>query len=165
MLTRLSLIAAVLGVAGAAQALTPAGPGDETPGAMTKAEFLKGMETRFAAIDANKDGFLTRDEIAAVQANALQRATAAREQRMEAEFKKLDTNNNGALDLAEFKAAAPAVRPAGTPETMVTQLDANKDGKVSPVEYRTPPLANFDKMDANKDGTITPQELQAARKQ
>ena len=163
MLTRLSLFAAALSAAGAAQAQTPADPADETPRAMTKAQFTAGMDARFAAIDSNKDGFLTRDEIAAVQASALQRATAAREQRMEAEFKKLDTNNNGALDLAEFKAAAPAVRPAGSPETMVTQLDSNKDGKVSPVEYRTPPLANFDKMDANKDGTITPQELQAAR--
>ena len=164
MLTRLSLIAAAICVAGAAQAQTPADPADETPRAMTKAEFTTGMQARFAAIDTNKDGFLTRDEIAAVQANALQRATAAREQRMEAEFKKLDTNNDGSLNLAEFKAAAPAVRPAGTPDAMITQLDANKDGKVSPVEYRTPPLANFDKMDANKDGTITPQELEAARK-
>ena len=147
----------------AAQAQPAADPTDQTPQAMTKAEFLKGMDARFAAIDGNKDGFLTKEEIAVVQTNALQRATAARDQRMAAEFKKLDTNNNGALDLAEFKAAAPAVRPSGTPEAMVSQLDSNKDGKVSPVEYRTPPIANFDKLDLNKDGTITPQELQTAR--
>ena len=162
MLTPMYLIAAV-SLASAAQAQAPADPTDTTPQAMTKAEFTKGMETRFATMDTNKDGFLSKDEIAVVQANALQRATAAREQRMEAEFKKLDTNNNGALDLAEFKAAAPAVRPAGTPDAMVAQLDANKDGRISAQEYRTPPLANFDKMDVNKDGTITQQELQAAR--
>ena len=158
-----TILIAAATLAAAGQAQPAADPTDQTPQAMTKAEFLKGMDTRFASIDTNKDGFLTKEEIAVVQANALKRATAAREQRMEAEFKKLDTNNNGALDLAEFKAAAPAVRPAGTPDAMVAQLDSNKDGKVSSTEYRTPPLANFDRLDTNKDGTITPQELQAAR--
>ena len=55
------------------------------------------------------------------------------------------------------------MRASQTPDQMLAQLDANKDGRVTSTEYRTAPLASFDKTDTNKDGTITAAELQAVR--
>ncbi|GFE76947.1 hypothetical protein NTCA1_45960 [Novosphingobium sp. TCA1] len=44
-------------------------------------------------------------------------------------FMKVDTNSDGALDLAEWKAA-------GRRERGFTMIDADKDGKVTPAELR-----------------------------
>jgi Ca2+-binding EF-hand superfamily protein len=83
---------------------------------------------------------------------------------MDAEFTKLETNKDGQLSKAEFMAAAP-VSPS-TPANgaaLLSQLDKNKDGKVSIDEYRAPVLARFDTLDTNKDGTISAAERQAAQ--
>ncbi len=130
---------------------------------LTKAEFAKGIDTRFAQMDTNHDGFLSKDEVAAMQTKALQAATAEQNKRLEAEFKKLDTDKNGSLSLAEFKAAARPFRASETPAQMLAKLDANKDGKISAAEYRNPPMTNFDRMDTNHDGVVTAAELKAAR--
>ena len=45
---------------------------------------------------------------------------------------------------------------------MMKAMDANKDGKVSLAERRTPAVALFDKADSNKDGQLSPAEQQAA---
>jgi len=85
--------------------------------------------------------------------------------RVEGEFTKLDTNHDGQLNKAEFMAAAPqapTAKPTGT--DALAQLDKNKDGKVSPDEYRAPMLARFDAMDSNHDGTLSAAERQAAAK-
>lgn len=162
MLIRKLFIPALLAVA-PTPALAQGAAQQQAPATMTKAEMTKNVDARFAAIDTNKDGVLVKDEIAAVQSKVLEQAQAARQQRMEAEFKKLDTDNNGALSLAEFRLAAPPVRAGETPDQVLAEIDANKDGRVTAIEYRTTPLANFDKLDANKDGTLTAQEVAAAR--
>jgi len=159
-LYRIPLVAALAAIAAPAAAQAPAG--QAAPQTMSKAELSTAISQRFAAIDANKDGFVTREEIASIQTKALNQAQAARQEKMESEFKKLDTNNNGSLSLDEFKAAAPPVRASETPDAMLAGLDSNKDGKVSAEEYRAKPLANFDKVDSNKDGTITQAEVAAA---
>ena len=62
-------------------------------------------------------------------------------------------------------AAAPtAPRSTNNGATMVTQLDKNKDGRVSADEYRAPALARFDTADTNKDGTLSQAERQAANR-
>ena len=131
---------------------------------MTKADFTKGLDGRFTAIDTNKDGSLSGAEIGAVQTKAMQQAATAQQQRADAEFKKLDTNKDNQLSQSEFKAVLPPITARETPAQMLAQLDTNKDGKVSTAEYRALPLANFEKMDANKDGTVTPQEVAATRR-
>ena len=103
-------------------------------------------------------------------------------------FKKADTDANGTLSRAEVEKSVP--RLAMT----FDQIDANKDGQLSPDELRTarrsghhghhgrldvnndgsisrdeaktaPRLAqNFDAMDANKDGVLTRDEMHAWRK-
>lgn len=158
---RLPLVAALAAIAVPAAAQAQA-QSAQAPQAMSKAELTAAVSARFAAIDENKDGFLSKDEIASVQAKVITQAQAARQERMEADFKKIDTNNNGSVSLDEFKAAAPPVRASDTPDALLAQLDGNKDGKVSAEEYRVRPLANFDKVDANNDGKITQQEVAAA---
>ena len=81
--------------------------------------------------------------------------------RLDAEFKKLDRDNSGQLSLEEFRSGA-AARMAQLPAAALQRLDANKDGKVSPAEYKALALTAFDRIDTNKDGTISPEEKQAA---
>lgn len=45
---------------------------------------------------------------------------------------------------------------------MLRMADANKDGAVSQAEFTDGMLRHFDQVDANKDGKLTPQERQAA---
>jgi len=162
---RFSLASAALALASAASA-QPAAQAQpaQGPQQISKADFTKNVDARFGSIDTNKDGNLSKDEVAAVQAKALANAAAAEQKQMEADFKKLDTNHDNSLSLAEFKAAAPALRPRQTADQMLAELDSNKDGKVSAAEYRSGPLANFDKADADHNGVLTAQELQASRR-
>jgi Ca2+-binding EF-hand superfamily protein len=159
-ITRLALFAAGIAIASVAGAQTP----NQAPKSISKADFTKNIDSSFAAVDTNKDGMLSREEVASAQAKALKQAQDVEQQRLEAEFKKLDTNKDNQLSLAEFRAAAPSMKAAETPEQMIAQLDSNKDGKISAAEYRAPKLANFDKADANHDGTITAAELAATRR-
>jgi Ca2+-binding EF-hand superfamily protein len=158
--------AAALAIAStAASAQTAAqAPAAQAPQQVTKAEFQQNIDSRFGAVDTNKDGSLTKAEITAAQARALQQAQAMEAQRVEAEFKKLDTNRDNQLSVAEFKAVAPPVKAAETPDQMIAALDSNKDGKISAAEYRAQPMANFDKADANHDGILTAQEVGATRR-
>ena len=119
--------AAAAAVPGAALAQTKpaqaqAAPTAQAPQSMSKADFLKQVDGRFATIDANHDGTVTKDEIAAMQAKALAEAQAAEQRSIEADFKKLDTNKDNSLSLAEFKAAAPALRPRQTADQMLAEL-------------------------------------------
>lgn len=45
------------------------------------------------------------------------------------------------------------------PEEMFTQMDANKDGKLSKDEVNGPLKENFSKIDTNSDGYISKEEL------
>ena len=125
---------------------------------MTKADFTKGLDGRFTAIDTNKDGSLSGAEIGAVQTKAMQQAATAQQQRADAEFKKLDTNKDNQLSQSEFKAVLPPITARETPAQMLAQLDTNKDGKVSLAENRVPSMAQFDRADANKDGALSAEE-------
>ncbi|HET9652989.1 MAG TPA: EF-hand domain-containing protein, partial [Usitatibacter sp.] len=79
------------------------------------------LAQHFDAIDADPDGFLTRDEL-----------EAAHRARAEAHFRKIDTDGDGRISLAEAQANAPRL------------------------------ARNFDRIDANHDGFLTREELKAA---
>ena len=83
---------------------------------------------------------------------------------MEQQFTAMDTDKNGQVSLAEFKAAATA-RVSPNPEATLQRFDANKDGKVSQAEFRAPVLATFDQVDANKDGIVTQDEARKSATQ
>jgi len=109
-------------------------------------------------MDADKNGQVTRTE-----AEAFQRSVAVAESgaRARAQFAKLDADRNGQLSMAEF-AKAQSGQPQVNGQPFVTQLDANKDGRVSLVEHRAGKLRRFDNIDADKDGVVTAAEMKAA---
>jgi hypothetical protein len=129
---------------------------------VSKADYMKIIDARFAAIDTNHDGVVSKAELAAAEQKLVQQLTAARNQKMREEFNKLDTNKDGKLTFDEFMAAAPPVRAAQTPDQIIQALDKNHDGKISADEFRAPEIVKFDKADANHDGIVTPDEARAA---
>lgn len=161
MLIRLSLAAAAIAVTSAASAQT-APAATAAPQQVTKTDFLKNVDSRFSAMDANHDGSIDKTELTAIQAKALAQAKAEEQQQIDAEFKKLDTNHNGSLSPAEFNGIARTPQAPSVDEA-INALDTNKDGKISAAEFRAPKAADFDKADLNHDGTLTVQELAAAR--
>ncbi len=58
------------------------------------------------------------------------------------------------LPSALFAQAPGAMNPGAMGEAMISQADANKDGKVSMAEFMKPGEAQFKAMDANGDGYI-----------
>lgn len=125
----------------------------------TRADVQRQADATFAKSDANNDRALSKDEIEAAQARAQAVAAQNIQNRIGQEFAKLDTDRSGQLSLAEFRAAAPTVRPQpGASAQIIQRLDGNKDGKISLEEYRGPMLATFDRVDANHDGTISADE-------
>ena len=163
-MTRILLAGAALAataIPAAAFAQTKPAPAQQAPQSETRATFTQNVDQAFASADANKDGFVTKDEIQALQTKQLQAMKARETAQISEQFKKLDTNHDNQLSLAEFSAAAEPL-PAAAPDAPIAKLDTNKDGKISRDEYRAPKLADFDKADANHDGTLTVAELKAA---
>ena len=78
-------------------------------------------DERLARLDANNDGVLTRDELAARDAKQESRM----EQRTSERFAKLDQNHDGLVDAKEFQAQAA---------TLFTKFDKNHDGTLDASE-------------------------------
>jgi hypothetical protein len=150
--------------------------------AQTRAQVQAKVQQHFVAVDANKDGRVTKAEADAFQARHRAERDTKRGERRAERFTKLDTDRNGQLSPQEF-----AARPErdghggqgphhgmrgghrggmhgmkGMRGDMFAAMDANKDGMVTLAEASARPLAMFDRADANKDGTVTPQERKAA---
>ncbi|WP_336974369.1 calcium-binding protein [Sphingobium aromaticiconvertens] len=150
-------------------------------GNLTRAELTQALTARFARMDSNGDGKVTKEERA-----------AQRTARLDARFTSLDADKNGQISKAEFTAGHD--RPDGKdgdqarrgdrrggPDGgrhmrgpgggrmgmmgggMGGRADADKDGTLTREEFMAGPLAMFDKADANKDGTVTAAEQQAVR--
>lgn len=148
---------------------------------MTRAAVQSHVQAMFAKLDANRDGFITKDEAQAagqqMHARMMERRTqgtaAGQSARRAQMFDRLDANHDGMITRDEF-AAAP--RPqgmmmrhagmrgmGGMRGQMFERADINKDGRISMAEAQQAALARFDAMDLNHDGTVTPQERQQAR--
>ena len=132
------------------------------PKPVTRADFLRNVDTRFGLADANRDGSVSKAELTTTQQRELQQAKSNLNQQLQARFKQLDTNKDGRLSPAEFSAIAPPIRTAETPDQVLKALDSDGDGKVSAAEFRAPQAAKFNKVDANRDGIATPEEMRKA---
>lgn len=163
-LKKTGLAGLALLLAASAQAQSGAG---QSPGAagsaqnFTRPQLSAQLDARFKAADTNGDKSLSSAEVEAVQSRSAAEATAEIAKRIQDEFNQLDADRNGQLTLSEFKAGAPGPRVTPASE-IIRQLDTNKDGKIGQEEFKSAPLASFDRFDTNKDGTISPQEQSAA---
>ena len=127
-------------------------------GTIAKAEVgsqdrMMGQMFVFEDMDANNDGKLTQDEIAAYRA---------------AKIAEMDTDKDGNLSEAELIAAQQkrkADRESRQAKRMIERMDANKDGILS-LEEMTPTadrgVKMFKRIDADGDGVITKAEADAA---
>ena len=170
----------------------PAPVGARAPMAtMARADVQTRVQAQFAKRDANRDGFLTTEELTR---RGGQRDGAMKVRRMGGEramrdpnaaFDRLDADRDGAISRAEFATARQVriekrvvvngqrqpgamrgMRRGGggmMGAAMLQMADANRDGRVSLAEATTGALRHFDMIDSNRDGRITPEERAAGR--
>jgi Ca2+-binding EF-hand superfamily protein len=109
-------------------------------GKVCKTEYIKGNEARFAYLDQDKDGAITKADltkvIAAAQARAKTRAT-----------------------VAPATAAQPTPGGRGSRLMFILAMDTNHDGKVCKAEYVKGIEARFTYLDQDKDGVITAADI------
>jgi Ca2+-binding EF-hand superfamily protein len=154
------LIASVIGLAAA----TPAAAQWAESIPTTRADVIKMLDARFAKIDANSDGGLSSAELQTIEAQVIAVQKAEIASAVQRAFAKLDTNKDGRLSLEEYGAAAPKIdaKPAENAAELVRLLDTDKNGKISGDEFKRRTLTGFDQLDANKDGRVTPEERSKA---
>jgi Ca2+-binding EF-hand superfamily protein len=122
-------------------AVMTAGPassqGREGPGAV------------FERADGNGDGVIARDEFLSARAD---------------QFGTRDRNSDGFIDTSDFgERATQRPRLSQAMTAMVTQFDADKDGKVSKVEFVDGGAKMFDRADADKNNSLDSKEIETAK--
>ena len=123
-----------------------------------RSAFIATMDAEFRGMDADKNGIITRKEIEDLQRVA---SVLAARQRNAGLFQALDMDRNGQLTSAEFAALPMNVaQPNAAP--VLAQVDGNRDGQATLIEYRAGKLVNFDRIDTDKDGVATVAEMKAA---
>jgi Ca2+-binding EF-hand superfamily protein len=135
----LALMGVALGSAAFAERGMGGMGGHEGRGAM--------MLEMFDTIDADQDGKVTQDELAAHRA---------------AEFAAADTNGDGALSAEELQAHMMEQMMARRSAQMIDNMDADGNGSLSVEEMGEGPMAgNFARIDTDNDGAISKEEAEA----
>jgi Ca2+-binding EF-hand superfamily protein len=103
---------------------------------------------RLRQADANHDGLVSRQEFVNYRAR---------------QFGRLDRNGDGYITNTDMPSVLARRAPAGmSPQELVVQFDANRDGRVSQSEFVNGPTPAFDAVDANNDNVATEAEFNAA---
>lgn len=132
----------------------------------------------FDVVDRNKDGRLSRHELLSpnvmrrerldgqfrnLDTNRDGRLSAAEWQRGGAGYGRLDVDNDGQITRREYADQARRIESTWRPSATIQDrrsfqnLDRNRDNHLSLTEW-TGSAALFDRADRNKDGTISPNE-------
>ena len=172
-------------------AQTPAAPAQaHRPMVETRAALGAHVQAMFARLDANRDGFVAKDEAQAAH-RAFRGARGDRKSARgggdgSARFDRMDANKDGAISRTEFDALRQqrvarrdtngdgqpdarrggkrgGMRLAGFGGRMFDMADANRDSRVSLEEATNAAFRHFDTIDANRDGTISTDERKSAR--
>ncbi len=114
--------AAAVAILAGAPALAQRGP----MGPVTKDAYLAMQKERFATMDSNKDGVVTKDELTA-QLAARMGDSSPPPQMVDAMFERLDANEDGKITAAEVEAIETA---------RFDEMDTDKDGTLTPEERR-----------------------------
>jgi Ca2+-binding EF-hand superfamily protein len=145
------------------------------------------VQRMFTGLDVNRDGFVTRDEIASLQARFDDRMAKGAPKRAARMFDRLDTNHDGRITQAEVDAARSAraaakgktIKARRGPSALFLRADANKDGTITRAEFDAATASGkiklrhanmrgsaivrmFDTADSNKDGRVSLEEAQQA---
>ncbi len=107
---------------------------------------------KFAQVDTNHDGAISRDEAAAAPM-------------LSGKFDEIDADRDGRVMPAELKAYAKTHRGGAKGGGIFSKMDSNGDGVVTREEVAAnPKLARrFDAADMDHDGRVTPEEAKAAK--
>lgn len=124
-----------------------------TPHVIMRKEHAGDPKAAFDRLDANKDGSISRDEFA-----------KAHEQRIERRIVMKEKVKDGTEGADAKKRAYRMHRMGGMGGArMIVMADIDKDGKITLPEVEALAIQHFDQMDANKDGQVTPEERRAGR--
>lgn len=160
-------VAAAVGLAPAIAQVAPA------PKAHGRAEVQAKVAGHFARLDSNRDGFVTKAEIASARQERREGRAERRAANRDRAFDRLDSNNDGAISREEFASARGAGRAmrmhrrmamAGLHGRMFDMADGDRDGRVSLQEATSAALRHFDRADANRDGQVTREERRQMRR-
>jgi hypothetical protein len=97
--------------------------------------------------DSNHDGAVTRAEFLAYRST---------------QFGRLDRNKDGFITQNDIPKRLAKRAGGFTAGSLVSEFDANGDGKVSQSEFVNGPTLIFDRTDANHDDVVTPAEFNTA---
>jgi len=138
----------------------------------------------FKGLDTNHDGFVTKSEIAALQAEFDERTAKSAPKRATRLFNRLDADRDGKITMAEVASTPSAKARAGKTtrrpgSALFAGADGNKDGVITRAEFdaatasgkiklhhsamRGSQIARlFDSTDAGKQGRISLEEAKQA---
>ncbi|HEX8580372.1 MAG TPA: calcium-binding protein [Allosphingosinicella sp.] len=160
--------AALIALSATAATARPMGRGAQP---LTRATVEQRVDAGFARVDANRDGFVTREEAQAVsQARRGQRGAMrgdrreARQDRRAERFAQLDSNRDGMISRAEFDARqafrgdraerrAERMERRGNRASLRGQRGGGQGGLFARFGGRM-----FDQADANRDGRVSREE-------
>ena len=127
-------------------------------GQVTQEEMAAHVDARFAAADTDGDGFLDTEELMA-QAMARAEGRAARM------LERLDSDGDGALSAEELEQMGKD-RGGKRLIRMLDRMDADGDGKLARAEMggRHDPAKRFARLDSDGNGTLSEEEFAQARK-